>query len=183
MFVNQYYNIWFCITEIRQLIFRCNIWCNIQISINHWQRFRLCRVTQQFLNNYDGNPKKYIIIHIGKHQAHCFFTAVWRRNTSDQDAPNKHLPIHGVGSESLCIKIKIEIFLYRDRKVFYSSPVANCVFRHASGLYQVWYNISCVYEIVQRCQILSNVYEIVQRCQILSNMASWSVYWSTIQEG
>ena len=130
MFVDQHYNIWFCITEIRQLIFRCNIWCNIQISINHWQRFRLCRVTQQFRNNYDGNPKKYIIIHIGKHQARCFFTAVWRRNTSDQDAPNKHLPIHGVGSESLCIKIKIEIFLYRDRKVFYSSTVANCVFRH-----------------------------------------------------
>ena len=139
MFVDQHYNIWFCITEIRQLIFQCNIWCNIQISINHRQRFRSCRVTQvqQFRNNYDGNPKKYIIIHLGKHQARCFFTAVWRRNTSDQDAFDKHLPIHGVGSESLCIKIKMEIFLYRDRKVFYPSPVANYVFRHASGLYQV----------------------------------------------
>ena len=172
MFVDPHYNIWFCITEIRQLISRCNIWCNIQISINHRQRFRLCRVTQvqQFRIDYDGNPKKYIIIHIGKHQARCFFTVVWRRNTSDKDAPDKHLPIHGVGSESLCIKIKMEIFLYRDKKVFYSSPVANCVFRHASDLYQVWYNISCVYGIVQRCQILSNV-------------ASWSIYWSTIQEG
>ena len=47
----------------------------------------------------------------------------------------------GLAVKVCVLKSKWRFFLYRDRKVFYASPVANCVFRHAYIRYDITYHV------------------------------------------